>query len=206
MERDCPNLSVRRSRGSPGQRPSDIARTWRPWVALGFLLLGVISGTATHANQDRFTGRINSIAPSDGVVVIDRSSTRDVEHLVAVDFRGAQVVRVWRDSENPETCRETVDLVERVASRNLRDCRRLGWAYGASPSKPNRDPKDRCCPAAARRGAEVDASPGDRSRTGVRVSPMRHPIAPRKTVLPASCWLPLPNKGIPHDQPGLCPS
>jgi hypothetical protein len=86
--------------------PSEIALTWGPWVALAFLLLVVISGTAAHANQDRFSGRINSIVPGDGVVVIDRSSTRDVEHLVAVDFRGAQVIRVWRDSQNPGTWRE----------------------------------------------------------------------------------------------------
>jgi hypothetical protein len=66
----------------------------------------VISGTESHANQDRFTGRINSIVPGDGVVVIDRSSTPDTEHLVAVDFRGAKVVRVWRDSRNPETWQE----------------------------------------------------------------------------------------------------
>jgi hypothetical protein len=106
MARDFLGISARKHRGSPRPRSSDIALTWGPWFALSFLLLVVISGTATHANQDRFTGRINSIVPGDGVVVIDRSSTRDAEHLVAVDFRGAQVVRVWRDGKNPATWRE----------------------------------------------------------------------------------------------------
>jgi hypothetical protein len=46
------------------------------------------------------------MVPGDGVVVVDRSSTHDAEHLIAVDFRGAQVVRVWRDTENRETWRE----------------------------------------------------------------------------------------------------
>lgn len=65
-----------------------------------------MSGTVTEAHQDRFTGRINSIAPGDGVMFVDRSST-DVEHLIAVEFRGAHVVRIWRDtSTTPESWRE----------------------------------------------------------------------------------------------------
>ena len=46
------------------------------------------------------------MVPGDGVVLVDRSSTHDSEHLIAVDFRGAQVVHVWRDAENPEMWRE----------------------------------------------------------------------------------------------------
>jgi hypothetical protein len=70
------------------------------------VVLFVISGAVTYAHPDRFTGRIHSMVPGDGVVFVDRSSTPDLEHLIAVDFRGAQVVRVWRDPKKLETWRE----------------------------------------------------------------------------------------------------
>jgi hypothetical protein len=70
------------------------------------LVLLVTSGTGTDARQDRFTGRIHSMVPGDGVVLVDRSSTDDTEQLIAINFRDAHVVRVWRDAQNPGTWRE----------------------------------------------------------------------------------------------------
>jgi hypothetical protein len=83
-----------------------IALTRGSRTTISFLILLVISTSVTQAHQNRFTGRIHSMVPGDGVVVVDRSSTHDVERLIAVDFRGAQVVRVWRDARHPATWRE----------------------------------------------------------------------------------------------------
>jgi hypothetical protein len=82
-------------------------------TAVSVLILIAVSSSVTRAHEDRFTGRIHSMVPGDGVVVVDRSSTHDVERLIAVDFRGAQVVRVWRDARHPATWRERSTALNR---------------------------------------------------------------------------------------------
>jgi hypothetical protein len=53
------------------------------------------------------------MVPRDGVVFVDRSSTHGVEDLIAVDFRGAQVVHVWRDIRDLGTWRERPTALNR---------------------------------------------------------------------------------------------
>jgi hypothetical protein len=58
------------------------------------LLLVMLLPATTHGEPSRLTGRTTSIAPAEGVVLIEDLGDDD---LTAVDFRAAQVVRVWRD-------------------------------------------------------------------------------------------------------------
>jgi len=72
-----------------------------------FIVLAVsLFASSVDAGPSRLTGRINSIAPTEGVVFVEDGGDEDADHLVAVEFRSAQVVRVWRDPEDPAEWRE----------------------------------------------------------------------------------------------------
>jgi hypothetical protein len=174
-----PYLPVRKHHGSPRPRSS----TWGLWVVLGLLLLAV-SGTVTHADQHRFTGRIHSMVPGDGVVPVDRSSTHDAEHLIAVDFRGAQVVRVWRDSENLAMWRERSTSLSRWPAGTflvvVGSVAPTGRVRASRIEIPKAD--DGSPPSDAHR---PDIGPGDSRRAQQRAGPRY------RTSSSSRCWDPI---------------
>ncbi|HEX9818354.1 MAG TPA: hypothetical protein VGD07_01905, partial [Methylomirabilota bacterium] len=61
------------------------------WLALASV--GLVAGL-TEAGASRLTGRINSIAPTDGVVFVEDAGNARSDDLLSVQFRDARVVRV----------------------------------------------------------------------------------------------------------------
>ena len=57
--------------------------------------------TSTHADPGWLTGRIKSIASTEGIVLVEDGGDADEDTLTSVDFFGARVVRVWRDRARP---------------------------------------------------------------------------------------------------------
>ena len=80
------------------------------WLALA--AVGLVAGLA-EAGSSRLTGRINSIAPIDGVVFVEDAGDARSDDLVSVQFRDAKVVRVWRDTERPTRWRERSTVLSR---------------------------------------------------------------------------------------------
>src|SRR5688572_24737328 len=67
-----------------------------------FIVLAVsLFASSADAGSTRLTGRINSIAPTEGVVLVEDGGDEDADNLMAVEFRSAEVVRVWRDPGDP---------------------------------------------------------------------------------------------------------
>jgi hypothetical protein len=70
-------------------------RSWLPLLALTVFV------TSARADPSWLTGRIHSISPTEEVVFVEDGDDNNVDNLIAVDFRDAKVVRVWRDTARP---------------------------------------------------------------------------------------------------------
>ena len=74
------------------------------FVALLSLLL--LPASASAEKPSRHAGRVHSLAPAQGVLVIEEMGADGVTALVEVAVRNAQVVRIWRDRAQPWVWRE----------------------------------------------------------------------------------------------------
>jgi hypothetical protein len=70
---------------------------------LGLLLL---ADPASGGGEARHAGRIHSLAPAEGVLVIEEVVSDGATEFVHVRVRDAEVVRVWRDRADPWQWRE----------------------------------------------------------------------------------------------------
>lgn len=65
------------------------------------LVMMSIGAPAEAGGIGRYTGRVQSFRPADGVLVVEEFGARGRSELVEVQTRGAEVVRVWRDRAQP---------------------------------------------------------------------------------------------------------
>jgi hypothetical protein len=72
------------------------------------LAFGTLSVAAhAHATEPaRHAGRVHSLLPSSGVLIIEEAGVDGEAELLEVEARNARVVRVWRDAAEPSRWRE----------------------------------------------------------------------------------------------------
>ena len=68
-----------------------------------FLPLTSLDVPAGDGELARHTGNIQSVRPSDGMLIIEELGTGGVPEVLEVGTRKATVVRIWRDSGDPWT-------------------------------------------------------------------------------------------------------
>jgi hypothetical protein len=71
-------------------------------AGVGIVLVMMSIGAPAEAGGiGRYTGRVQSFRPADGVLVVEEFGARGRSELVEVQTQGAEVVRVWRDRAQP---------------------------------------------------------------------------------------------------------
>src|SRR3990172_9368650 len=71
-------------------------------AGVGIVLVMMSIGAPVEAGGlGRYTGRLQSFRPADGVLVVEEVGARGRSELVEVQTRGAEVARVWRGRGKP---------------------------------------------------------------------------------------------------------
>jgi hypothetical protein len=81
--------------------------------AVLFLPVTSLDVFAGDGGVARHTGSIQSVRPSDGILIIEELGTGGVSEVLEVGIREAKVVRIWRDPADPWTWRERLTSIYR---------------------------------------------------------------------------------------------
>lgn len=79
--------------------------------AVLFLPLTSLDALAGGDRVARHAGHIQSVRPSDGMLIIEELGKDGVSEVLGVWIRRAQVVRIWRDPADPWKWREGVTSI-----------------------------------------------------------------------------------------------
>lgn len=83
-------------------------------AGVGIVLVMMSIGAPVEAGDlGRYTGRLQSFRPADGVLVVEKVGASGESDLIEVQTRGAEVARVWRDPAKPWQWRERPTRVYR---------------------------------------------------------------------------------------------
>lgn len=69
--------------------------------AAALVMVTSIAAGVDASGPERHAGKLHSLSPADGVLVIEECGAKGQTELVEIQIRGATVVRIWRDPSRP---------------------------------------------------------------------------------------------------------
>lgn len=72
-------------------------------------------GSASASHMARHAGRVHSMIPHEGVLIIEDVGANNAVEKIKVDIRNARILRVWRDPDRPGRWQERPTRAQRLS-------------------------------------------------------------------------------------------
>ncbi len=82
-------------------------------ILLTLVMMVSVSGPAHAGRLERHAGRLHSLSPAHGLLLIEETGVNGRTEFVQIEIRDAEVVHIWRDPVRPWEWRERQTKVHR---------------------------------------------------------------------------------------------
>ena len=82
-------------------------------IVLALVVMVSVSGPVHAGGLERHAGRLHSLDPAHGLLLIEESGVNGRTEFVQIEIRDAEVVHIWRDPVRPWEWRERQTKVHR---------------------------------------------------------------------------------------------
>jgi hypothetical protein len=84
------------------------------WLFATAIVATLATFAIADAGPERHAGSVQSFVPSTGFMLVDEIGRSGAHTLITVEIRGAEVVRVWRDPDDPSRWKERPVRIHRL--------------------------------------------------------------------------------------------